>query len=136
MIPRVLLLIILPVLYLSSGAASGHHSYAAEFDGTKPVTIEGTVHEVWFRNPHIRYYVMVKDAQGQEELWDTRGLAPVKLMRLGWTKDTIKAGDRIVMHGHLGRYNKTLLAIVEIILPDGRVLSSKSSAYDLTKSDQ
>jgi len=113
------------------GAAQAHHSYAAEFDADSPATIEGVVTEVWFKNPHIRYYIKVVDEDGNEVIWDTRGLSPVKLVREGWTKSTIKVGDRIKLYGHVGHTNKTIMSIIDITLPDGRVLTSRSVAYDI-----
>ena len=63
--------------------------------------------------------------------WDTRGLTPTKLVRSGWMKNTIKVGDKIKMFGHGGRTNKTIMSIIDITLPDGRVLTSRSVAYDI-----
>ncbi len=127
----------IPLLFvLHTGAAQAHHSYAAEFDRNAPGSIEGVVTEVWFKNPHVRYYVSVVDEEGNEVIWDTRGLSPVKLVRQGWTKSTIKPGDRIKMNGHLGRTNKTIMSILDITLPDGTVLSSRSVSYDIKKSDE
>ena len=108
-----------------------HHSYAAEFDSNNPQTVEGIVKEVWFKNPHIRYYVAVTNDEGEETLWDARGLSPVKLVRQGWTKRTIKVGDRIKLHGHVGHTNKNIMSIIEITLEDGRILSSRSVSYDI-----
>jgi len=116
---------------LAGGPASSHHSYAAEFDRDSPQTIEGEVVEVWFRSPHVRYYVKVTDDDGNEVVWDTRGLTPVKLVRQGWMKDTIKVGDHIKMYGHIGRTNKTIMSILSVTLPDGTVLDSRSVAYDI-----
>jgi len=124
------ILICLVVLWLGDSAYA-HHSYAAEFDRDKPYTIEGVVTEVWFRSPHVRYYIKVTAADGKEVIWDTRGLTPVKLVRMGWKKDTIKVGDRIKMFGHRGRSNPALLSIITITLPDGRVLTSRSVDYDI-----
>ena len=115
----------------ASGTAVAHHSYAAEFDRDAPMTIEGEVVEVWFKSPHVRYYVKVTDEDGNDVIWDTRGLTPVKLVRNGWMKDTIQVGDRIRMHGHIGRTNKTIMSILDVWLPDGRVLTSRSVAYDI-----
>jgi uncharacterized protein DUF6152 len=114
-----------------SGASLAHHSYAAEFDRDRSATIEGVVTEVWFRSPHVRYYIKVVDDEGNEVIWDTRGLTPVKLVRMGWKKDTIKVGDRIKMYGHLGRTNPSIMSILDITLPDGRTLTSRSVAYDI-----
>ena len=125
--PLYLLLLCLAVP--TDGAA--HHSYAAEFDSNNPATIEGVVTEVWFKNPHIRYYIKVTGENGDEVIWDTRGLSPVKLVRDGWTKKTIQVGDRIKIYGHIGRTNKTIMSIIDITLADGRVLTSRSVAYDI-----
>jgi len=108
-----------------------HHSYVAEFDADSPATIEGVVKEVWFKNPHVRYYIAVTDEEGNEIVWDTRGLTPVKLVRQGWTRKTIQVGDRVKVHGHIGHTNKTIMSILDITLPDGRVLTSRSVAYDI-----
>jgi len=116
---------------LLAGNSLAHHSYVAEFDADSPTTIEGVVKEVWFKNPHVRYYLTVTGEDGEEVVWDTRGLSPVKLVRQGWTRKTIKVGDRIKIYGHTGRTNKTILSILDITLPDGRVLTSRSVAYDL-----
>lgn len=113
------------------GAAPAHHSYAAEFDRDSPRTIEGEVVEVWFKSPHVRYYVKVTDEDGNAVIWDTRGLTPVKLVRQGWMKDTIKVGDKVRLHGHIGRTNKTIMSILDVYLEDGRVLTSRSVAYDI-----
>lgn len=114
-----------------SNIASAHHSYAAEFDRNAPATIEGVVTEVWFKSPHVRYYIKVTDEDGSEVIWDTRGLAPAKLVRAGWKKDTIKVGDQVTLFGHVGRTNKTIMSILDITLADGRVLTSRSVAYDI-----
>jgi hypothetical protein len=110
---------------------SGHHSYAAEFDRNAPMTIEGVVTEVWFRSPHVRYYISVTDDDGNEVLWDTRGLTPTKLVRQGWMKNTINVGDHIKLYGHIGHTNKTIMSIIDVTLPGGRVLTSRSVAYDI-----
>lgn len=121
---------------LAAMKGHAHHSYAAEFDANSPTTIEGVVKEVWFKNPHVRYYISVVDSDGVEVTWDARGLSPVKLVRQGWTKKTIQVGDRIKVFGHGGHSNKTILSILDITLEDGRVLTSRSVAYDIEDSSQ
>ena len=128
---NVVRLILLTLVCFSSDSCA-HHSYAAEFDADNPITIEGVVKEVWFKNPHIRYYITVTDEAGGEVVWDVRGLSPVKLIRQGWNKKTIQVGDRIKVHGHSGRTNKSILSIIDITLADGTVLSSRSVTYDIT----
>ena len=124
------------LLILCTGNSAAHHSYAAEFDADNATTIEGIVREVWFKNPHVRYYIDVTDEDGNTVAWDARGLAPVKLVRQGWTKKTIKVGDRIKLFGHVGHTNKTIMSILDITLPDGQVLTSRSVAYDITDEEQ
>ena len=121
---------------LSSFSARAHHSYAAEFDSNNPQTIEGVVREVWFKNPHVRYYVTVTAEDGTETVWDARGLSPVKLVRQGWMKKTIQVGDRIKLYGHVGHTNKTIMSILDITLEDGTVLTSRSVAYDIKKENE
>ena len=123
-------------LLLFSFDAHAHHSYAAEFDSNNPQTIEGVVREVWFKNPHVRYYVTVTAEDGTETVWDARGLSPVKLVRQGWMKKTIQVGDRIKLHGHVGHTNKTIMSILDITLEDGTVLTSRSVAYDIKNKDE
>ncbi len=123
-------------LLLFSFGARAHHSYAAEFDSSNPQTIEGIVREVWFKNPHVRYYVTVTAEDGTETVWDARGLSPVKLVRQGWMKRTIQVGDRIKLHGHVGHTNKTIMSILDITLEDGTVLTSRSVAYDIKNKDE
>lgn len=130
-VSRIFFPALLATICFASNTCFAHHSYAAEFDRNAPTTIEGIVTEVWFRNPHVRYYIKVVDENGEEVIWDTRGLSPVKLVRQGWTRDTIKVGDRITMHGHLGLRNNTSLSILDITLADGTVLSSSSVSYDV-----
>jgi len=86
------------------------------------MTITGTVAEVWFRNPHVRYYVEVINADKQIENWDVRTSSPSLLVRKGWTKNTISVGDKVVIKGHPGREGRKLLSVISIRLPDGSLL--------------
>ena len=107
-------------LILIQASASAHHSFAAEFTAEAQATISGTVTEVWFRNPHVRYYVDVETENGEIEKWDTRGASPSLLTRRGWTKDTIKVGDTVVLMGHRAHDpDRKLLSIIWIELADG-----------------
>jgi len=110
---------------LATGSAVAHHSFAAEFLGDQTATIEGTVTEVWFRNPHVRYYVEVKTGDGGTETWDIRTSSPTLLVRAGWRQDTIREGDHIKVHGHLGRDGRKLLSVISIELDDGTMLGQE-----------
>jgi len=110
---------------LVARVAHGHHSFTAEFVADKTATLTGTVTQVWFKNPHVRYLFTVKGKDGEEESWDARGSPVVWLARKGWTKDTIKVGDTVEMYGYLGRDGIKMLSIMTITLADGTVLVDK-----------
>ena len=117
--------VLLLMSLLSGSQATGHHSFAAEFLPDKTGTISGVVSQVWFRNPHARYYVEVTEANGDVVTWDTRANSPSLLVRKGWTKDSIKVGDQVTIRGYLGRDDRKLMSIITVTFPDGTVLRDK-----------
>ena len=84
-------------------SALAHHSFAAEFDVTKPVTLQGTVTKVEWRNPHIWVYLDVKDESGSVKPWQCEGGAPNALTRQGWDRETLKLGEPVTIEGFLAR---------------------------------
>jgi len=82
--------------------ASAHHSFAAEFDGSKPVTLNGTVTNVEWRNPHIWVYLDVKNPDGTVTAWQCEGGAPNALTRQGWSKATFEGGP-LTVEGYLAK---------------------------------
>lgn len=106
----------------ASTASFGHHSFTAEFTAEETATLTGIVTEVWFRNPHVRYIFSVTDEDGKEESWDARGSPVVWLARKGWTRDSIKVGDRVTFYGFLGKDGRRLLSIMTVTLEDGTEL--------------
>ena len=80
-----------------------HHSFAAEFDANKPITVTGTVTKLDWSNPHARIYLDVKDDKGVVANWDFEMGSPNGLMRLGWRRDSLKAGDEITIVGTLAK---------------------------------
>ncbi|HEY5567485.1 MAG TPA: DUF6152 family protein [Gammaproteobacteria bacterium] len=119
---RRLFLSVLPIFLLLPAAGRSHHSFAAEFTH-ETITIEGVVTEVWFKNPHVRYSVEVTNERGEAELWDAIAGSATNLQRNGgWTRDSIKVGDRVVMTGNRGRDGRRLLNIRIVRMSDGRVL--------------
>ena len=104
---------------LSALNAAPHHSLAVEFDSTTIVQVEGVVNEVWYKNPHVRYYLTVVDDAGQEVVWDTHAHNIPAMTRQGYTKDTVKVGDRIILEGHGTRNGSPKLFIRAWTLPDG-----------------
>jgi len=99
---------IIPGLLLAAASLSAHHSFAAEYDETKPVKVTGVVSKVEWKNPHIWFYVDVKDDQGKITTWGFSGGPPGMLLRRGITKDVLKPGDVVTVQGFRakdGSYN-------------------------------
>jgi hypothetical protein len=119
---RIFLVAVSVMLLSMQQPAVGHHSFAVEFTAEETAVIKGVVAEVWFNNPHVRYYIDVTNDDGEIERWDTRGSSPSLLVRRGWTKKTISVGDTVTIKGHLGRDDKRLLSIIGIELADGTKL--------------
>lgn len=112
----------LTLCVLLARVVHSHHSFTAEFVADKTATLKGTITQVWFKNPHVRYIMTVTNEAGEEESWDARGSPVVWLARKGWTRDTIKVGDVVEMYGFLGRDGIKMLSIMTITQADGTVL--------------
>src|ERR1700739_1948733 len=80
-----------------------HHSFAAEYDSAKPVTLTGTVTNVEWMNPHARFYIDVKDEKGEVSNWELELGSPNGLMRQGWTRNSLKKGDAVSVTGSLAK---------------------------------
>jgi uncharacterized protein DUF6152 len=115
-------------LLLAPIAALAHHSFDAEFDRNKPVTLKGSVTRVDWGNPHIWVFMDVKDAAGKVENWGVEGGAPNALFRNGWRKDSLKVGDIVTVEGFRGRDGSNRANANRVTLPDGRTVFAGSSA--------
>jgi len=111
--------------------ALAHHSFAAEFDHSKPVTLEGVVTKVEWYNPHTRLYLEVTDAAGNIVKWELEMASPNSLMRLGWSRHTLQGGEKVTVKGYLAKDGSNLANAASVMLADGKVvLSAGSSAGD------
>ena len=94
---------VITAIMLSSGAVYAHHSFAATYDQTKTVTIEGKVAQFLIRSPHSFLHVLAKDESGQMQRWAIEWQGAAQLVDAGITKDTLKAGDPVIVTGNPGR---------------------------------
>jgi len=102
--------------------ASAHHSFAAEYDADKPVTLTGTVTKMAWINPHSWIYIDVKKPDGTVESWAVEAGPPGVLVRAGFTKDSLAAGTIIKVNGFRAKDGALRANGRDITLPDGRLL--------------
>jgi len=104
-----------------------HHSFAAEYDRNKPITLTGTVTKVEWMNPHARFYVDVKDDAGKVTNWEFELGSPNGLMRMGWTRNSLKPGDVVSIEGSQAKDGANLVNARSVKLADGRKVFAGSS---------
>jgi len=111
------------IVVLQATSVYAHHSFAAEYDGKKPATLSGTVTKVEWTNPHVHFYMDVKDADGTTLAWEFTMGAVNGLFRRGWTKEMLRPGDMVTVDGYLARDGSRLANARLVTLPDGRKMS-------------
>ena len=105
------------VLLLTGGKAMAHHSFAAEFDATKRVTLTGVVTKVEWTNPHVWVYFNVKDEKtGEVTNWGAEMGPPHLLQRRGWRRDTLKIGEEITVNGSLAKNGSKRLNARQVVM--------------------
>ena len=98
-----LIAVVVAGLALVTAPAVAHHSFAAEYDSKKPVTIKGIVTKVDWMNPHVYFYMDVTDEKGNVLNWALEMGPPGLLARSGWTRNTMKVGDEVTVEGTLAK---------------------------------
>jgi hypothetical protein len=124
------------VLACSSGPVAAHHSFAAQYDADKPVTLKGTVSKVEWTNPHARFYVDVRDEKGAVTNWNLELASPNVLVRNGWSRKSLNVGDEIVVEGSLAKDGSKMANARIVRLADGRRVFAGSSGGDAPPSSQ
>ena len=106
--------------------AIAHHSFSAEYDRDKPVSVTGVVSKVEWLNPHIWFYVDVKDANGKVTTWGFSGGPPGMLMRRGITKNVLKIGDVVKVTGFMAKDASNNASSDSVTFADGRKVFTAS----------
>ena len=119
-------------LLATAAPMMAHHSFTAEYDAAKPVTLNGTVTKVEWMNPHARFYVDVKDADGKITNWNFELAAIPVLLKQGWRKDSLKAGDQVTVEGSRAKDDSASANARTVTLPDGRRVFAGSAGPDAT----
>lgn len=114
------------ILLAASVPALAHHSFAAEYDSSRPVTLQGKFINMEWINPHSWIHLEVV-AGGKTETWDVETGPPNTLYRNGWRKDSIKPGDEIVVVGLMAKNKANTANARTVKTPDGRTLLAGSS---------
>jgi len=113
---------LLSLAVLTGSPVDAHHSFAAEFDGTKPVRLVGIITKIEWTNPHSYFYVDVKNSKGIVANWGCEAGNPGALSRRGWKRGDIKIGDTLIVDGFLAKDGSHLIDARRVTLPDGRTV--------------
>jgi hypothetical protein len=108
-----------------------HHS-VAQFDMDHLTSVTGAVTKFEWSNPHTYVYLDVKDDKGTTVKWVTELRSVPNLSRVGWTRDTLKPGDKITAHGHRAKDGRAFMIIARIDLANGQVLTNGPESLSQT----
>src|SRR2546426_4993162 len=117
----------LGALLASAVPVFAHHSFSAEYDSSKPINVTGVVRKVEWQNPHIWFYVDVKDANGKVTTWGFSGGPPGMLTRRGITKDILRIGDVIKVEGFRAKDGSNNGSGGNVTFADGRKVFAGSA---------
>ena len=123
-------------LVVASAPGIAHHSFAAEYDASKPITLKGAVTKIEWTNPHARFYIDVKDDKGSVTNWNLELASPNVLTRQGWTRKSLEVGDQITVEGSLAKDGSKMANARVVTLANGKRVFAGSSGGDQTPPPQ
>ena len=123
-------------LVVAWAPAIAHHSFAAEYDASKPITLKGAVTRIEWTNPHARFYIDVKDDRGTVTNWNLELASPNVLTRQGWTRKSLEVGDQITVEGSLAKDGSKMANARIVTLANGKRVFAGSSGGDQTPPPQ
>ena len=121
-------LLIASLALAAAPTLSAHHSFAAEYDANKHVTIHGSVVRVEWTNPHARFYVETKESNGSIVTWNLELASPNVLVRQGWTRNSLKIGDEITVTGSMAKDGSKMANARDVTLATGKKVFARSAA--------
>ena len=107
--------------------AFAHHAFSSEYDMSKPVTLKGLVTKVTWENPHVWFFVDVQDTEGHVVNWGCETRGPGRLTKQGWTRDSLKPGDTVVVEGFLAKDGSHMADGRKMTFADGRKIFTVSN---------
>ncbi|HZM95894.1 MAG TPA: DUF6152 family protein [Vicinamibacterales bacterium] len=122
--------VLLALVLVTASSVQAHHSFAAQYDANKPVTLAGTVTKIEWTNPHARFYVDVKDDKGVVTNWNLELASPNVLRRNGWTRTSLNVGDEVTVEGSLAKNGAKMANARVVTLADGKKVFAGSSGGD------
>ena len=125
---RLSLLVAVPGLLVLVIPAFAHHSFQAEYDGKKTITLHGVITKVEWTNPHAHFYVDVTDDSGKVTNWNLEMASPNALRRLGWTRDFLLVGGEVTVVAALSKDGQNRGSAKTITRADGQKMDAGSAA--------
>jgi hypothetical protein len=110
-----------------SGTLPAHHAFSAQYDRNKPATLVGPVTKIDWINPHARFFMDAKDANGKVVNWEVELGAPAILIRRGWKRTDLKIGESVTVNGSLAKDGSSMVNASTVTLSDGKRVFAGSS---------